>query len=71
MISVPPTSYYTYVELSKKQKKEIVKEELLRFANAIIHSEESLENLLELFSDRLGERVEEEMNTSDGDRDLG
>ncbi|TGN13488.1 hypothetical protein [Leptospira bandrabouensis] len=62
MISVLPTGYYTYVELSKKQKKEIVKEELLRFANAIIHSEESLENLIEVFSDRLGERVGEEMN---------
>lgn len=60
MISVPLTSYYTYVELSKKQRKEIVKEELLQFANAILYSEECLENLIEEFSVRLGEWVVEE-----------
>lgn len=54
MISVPGTYYYTYVELSKKQKKEIVKEELLQFANAILYSEGSLETLIEKFSDRIG-----------------
>lgn len=59
MISVPLASYYTYVELSKKQKKEIIKEELLRFANDILYSEGSLESLIEGFSNRIIERVVE------------
>lgn len=60
MISVPLASYYTYVELSKKQKKEIIKEELLRFANDILYSEGSLDTLLDKFSNRLGELDGEE-----------
>lgn len=59
MISVPGTYYYTYVKLSKKQKKEIVKEELLQFANAILYSEGSLETLIEKFADRIGELDDE------------
>lgn len=55
MISVLLESYYTYVELTKIQRKEIVKEELLQFANAILNCEESLETLIDKISNRIVE----------------
>lgn len=59
MISVPGKYYYTNVELFNNSRKEIIKEELWQFAGSLLHSEESVENLIEEFFARLKGREEE------------
>ncbi len=59
MISVPGKYYYTNVELNKETRKEVIKEELWKFAESLLHSEESVENLIEEFFAKLEGRVGE------------